>query len=160
MKEIPKLTEEELRKFDELCGKGKDPDDCWLWLGVPYRYEYGSFCVGGNTYRAHRVSLFIFQGHLDSTKMVLHSCNNPPCVNPRHLREGTHQDNMDDRVDRLCEESVLTPGEVALILGMKKTGKYTYYRLAALFGVSSSTIQTVVCGKAWRKFRDSLNAHS
>lgn len=29
-----------------------------------------------------------------------HSCDNPPCINPEHLAEGTHADNVDDKVSR------------------------------------------------------------
>lgn len=31
---------------------------------------------------------------------ILHSCDNPRCCNPEHLRIGTHQDNMNDKVSR------------------------------------------------------------
>jgi hypothetical protein len=31
---------------------------------------------------------------------VLHSCDNPPCCNPRHLRVGTWADNTADMVER------------------------------------------------------------
>jgi hypothetical protein len=32
--------------------------------------------------------------------VVRHTCDNPPCVNPRHLLGGTHADNVEDRVAR------------------------------------------------------------
>lgn len=35
-----------------------------------------------------------------ATSMVLHSCDRRICVNPQHLRWGTHADNMNDRDKR------------------------------------------------------------
>ena len=37
---------------------------------------------------------------LDSKIMILHSCDNKKCINPEHLRQGTHEDNMKDVVAR------------------------------------------------------------
>ena len=34
-------------------------------------------------------------------KIILHSCDNPSCVNPNHLRVGTWGENMQDRSDRM-----------------------------------------------------------
>ena len=46
---------------------------------------------------AHRFSFKLFYGYLDDDKLVLHSCHNPICVNPSHLRQGTPMENTIDR---------------------------------------------------------------
>lgn len=84
---------------------------CWEWTGRIDKWGYGSIYVkvDGRTrhYFAHRVSLYCVQGKLDPTKLVCHRCNNPRCVNPNHLYEGTHADNARDRREnaRLKRES-------------------------------------------------------
>lgn len=61
-----------------------------------------AFYQGAHT-RAHRVAYCQAHGlSLEDIKgqLVLHSCDNPPCCNPEHLRLGTHSDNMQDRAKR------------------------------------------------------------
>lgn len=43
-----------------------------------------------------RIVYRMFRGDFDSRLELLHSCDNPPCVNPDHLRPGTHKENMAD----------------------------------------------------------------
>lgn len=46
---------------------------------------------------AHKVSMFLYKGiKTDENLHVLHICDNPKCVNPDHLRTGSHTDNMRD----------------------------------------------------------------
>ncbi len=83
------------------CG---EPDECWPWTGstCPARgYGHigltlvsGKRCVKG----AHRVAWILEFGHIPVGLDVLHRCDNPPCINPRHLFLGTHGDNMRDAV--------------------------------------------------------------
>jgi hypothetical protein len=75
----------------------KRPDgECWQWTGAVDKNGYGVFRTDKPTERAHRVSFRLAGGSLTG-HLVLHSCNNPGCVNPAHLRAGSHGDNMLDR---------------------------------------------------------------
>lgn len=50
---------------------------------------------------AHRVAYCEHHGlAIDAIKglLVMHACDNPPCVNPEHLSLGTHTDNKRDNV--------------------------------------------------------------
>lgn len=72
---------------------------CVLWPWSRDEGGYGAVRCGG-IFRAHRLIYSIFKGPIPDGMMVLHSCDNPPCVNPEHLRVGTALDNARDRVER------------------------------------------------------------
>lgn len=51
--------------------------------------------------RAHRIVYQIKHNViLSNDKILLHSCDNPACCNPRHLSSGTNKDNSDDKVSK------------------------------------------------------------
>ena len=50
-------------------------------------------------YLMHRVSFQIFSGiDISSDNIICHKCDNPSCINPKHLVLGTHLENIKDRV--------------------------------------------------------------
>jgi hypothetical protein len=71
---------------------------CWIWKGA-IAHGYGTITWNGKSSRAHRVSYLLAHGN-PGDLLVLHECDNPPCVNPSHLRLGTNADNMHDRDTR------------------------------------------------------------
>lgn len=101
-----------LDRFWRLVDVG-DPDECWEWRGARRRrevagrlWDYGLWSVGTpggriTSMRAHRFSWEIHnQIPIPEGMVVLHSCDNPPCVNPAHLSIGTVADNQADMVSK------------------------------------------------------------
>ena len=70
---------------------------CWIWTG-DLRHGYGRVTMNYRAISAHRASWEYHVGPVPDGMILLHTCDNPPCVNPEHLRIGTNQDNTDDMV--------------------------------------------------------------
>lgn len=139
---------------------------CWEWNGPKHSCGYGNIRTktpdGRQTFaRAHRVSLEVFLGYQIARNLhVLHSCDNPPCVNPRHLRTGTDTDNTQDRVSHNRHRSgkpmvgeknpvsKLTETNVQEIRERLAKGE-TQTRVGRLYGVSQSAVSKIVTGRAW-----------
>lgn len=74
---------------------------CHEWTGGRFEQGYGAFQdAHRKTKRAHRVAWELEKGLITPGKDVLHTCDNPPCVNTGHLYEGTDAENARDRVVR------------------------------------------------------------
>jgi hypothetical protein len=77
------------------------PGACWPWLRGRTADGYGLARLAGyGKGYAHHWAFIIASGPIPTGLWVLHSCDNPPCCNPAHLRAGTRSDNMRDAASR------------------------------------------------------------
>ena len=74
--------------------------DCLVYTGTRLKTGYGVFKINKVAWRAHRYSYTYYVGDISEGLLVLHGCDNPPCVLPSHLRVGTDADNNKDKIER------------------------------------------------------------
>jgi hypothetical protein len=87
--------------FENHYAPMMDDTGCWVWFSA--RTEKGYGILKRNKYpraRAHRVSYEKYVGTIPKDMRVLHKCDNPPCVNPKHLFLGTDRDNTQDMISK------------------------------------------------------------
>lgn len=89
---IPTLSPKDVNRFWSKVSRGAD-DECWPWTGHVVKSGYGRLSVKGKSRASHRLAYFIQHGIDPMELPVLHSCDNPPCCNGRHLRADTYQSN-------------------------------------------------------------------
>lgn len=129
---------------------------CWEYRGGFLHLGYGVLRKGGRNIRAHRLAYELEYGPIPRGAMILHSCDNRACVNPEHLRIGTHAENMVDRkvrgrtaVGERCRSTRLTPALVREIRRRHEDGEGTSV-LALEYGVTDRSILHVVTRSTWR----------
>ena len=132
------------------------PDECWEWQAYRLPAGYGQFKLDGKLHRSNRLVIGLRTG---DEGHALHSCDNPPCVNPAHLSIGTNAENIAQRDARGRQvtppgedngSAKLTGPEVLEIRARYATGQITQRALAEEYGVHFSLISLIVRRKSWK----------
>lgn len=140
-------------KVDE-CG----PDECWPWIGARHYSGYGRFRAppSRKSLIASRVALMITVGMPTGiAQQCCHSCDNPPCCNPAHLRWGTNKENAADRTTRKRnrdpkgEDHYYAKLTADAVNYMRKSGESTA-SLAERFNVNWKTAWAARTYRSWR----------
>lgn len=135
---------------DELFWKkvDKQPNDCWEWKGGTTYSGYGLVTrrkIKNTMILSHRYAWYLKYGKFPDN-LCCHTCDNPSCVNPDHLFEGSHKDNMEDMA---CKDrhgrSKLNKKDIPKIRFL--LGKMKQDDIAALFEVSPTAITDIKKGK-------------
>jgi hypothetical protein len=135
----------------------RGPDECWPWQGSADRRGYGQVMLRDHRpRRAHHLALHFDGRPRPGNLHCLHSCDNPSCCNPAHLRWGTIAQNAKEKSERgRCPDTSgernahhkLTEDQVREI----RSSTETHRALAAKYGLSSHrTIGRIKRHEKWR----------
>src|SRR5690349_8818159 len=145
---------ERLAEYTDRRGDG----ECWPWTRGRDKDGYGEISMGGSSKhrRAHVVAWELANNRVvPDGHCVLHTCDNPPCVNPGHLFLGTNLDNIWDRNNKerqargeKSSRAKLTEHKVLCIRRAYKRGE-SISVLAAEYGVTYNAIRSIIKRKTW-----------
>jgi hypothetical protein len=148
-------------------------ESCWPWtagvnnkikIGI-FTGEYGVAWFRGVRHKSHRLSKMMFDSMpIEQSLSGLHSCDNPRCCNPKHIRWGAYLDNKRDCISRgrdLKEKgsqrynAILTEDQVSEILAEAPLRKRGWGKAKAeKFGVGKTAISNIVTGYRWKHMRN------
>ena len=150
-----------VRFFENINYPGND-DDCWTWKGYCNKAGYGIFNWNRHI-KAHRFVYECYNGSISTDIFVCHTCDNPPCCNPNHLKLGTDMDNKQDMVQKNRQAfgtangmSKLNDEIIIEILEGIRSGKYTsLQQICSAHSIAESPIRDIFNRKLWSHVTES-----
>lgn len=143
---------------ERIARRSVPAGECLIYTGrAVNRSGHRQIWRDGRMASVHRVAYEVAHGPVPTGLVVMHRCDNPPCVNPAHLVLGTVADNNRDR-DRKGRHRPL-PGssngnarlaewKVAEIKARLACGE-TQAVLAREYGTAQSNVSLIKLGHAW-----------
>lgn len=133
--------------------------ECMVHRGCKDKWGYAHIAVWGRRVQAHRYAYEMKVGSIPAGMLVMHTCDNPPCVNPEHLKLGTDLDNTRDKLLKRRHDNItrpkLTPEKVKAIRReyWYKNKRSNAKELAAKYGVGHGTIVQAANGATWENVK-------
>lgn len=143
------------RFWDNVTVAG--PDDCWVWTGTIGNNGYGRMSVNCKYHSVHRLSYLIAHGEINDKLLVIHSCDNKPCVNPKHLSQDVHAENARQAMERgrVCARdrngmARLSESDVEAIRVTYEHALVTQDEIARAYGIGNPQVSRIINHKSWR----------
>lgn len=131
-------------KVDKL-----ESDECWIWRGARCRLGYGRAWIVTEPNKrerllAHRIAYVLHNGPIPLGYYVCHRCDNPSCVNPKHLFLGTQKANMADMVAKGRRPKKLSAVDVFDLRFLRARTTLSERNLARLFDISRVHVRRIL----------------
>ena len=137
-------------RFWSKVDKSGGEDACWLWTANTPNGRYGQFTIRhGFKVAAHRFAYELANGEIPEGAIIMHACDTPACVNPRHLSAGTDAANKADMIRKRRQARKLTDADVERIREMLTNG-IRQVDIADAFGINVSSVSRINTGAAWK----------
>ena len=140
-----------------------DDNNCWICTNGKTSDGYGQIYREGKKILLHRFSYELANScKLKKGEQVMHTCDNPSCINPKHLVKGTQKDNMRDAYNKgrlslpkPTGESIKLTNEEVIFIYTNNT--LSRRQLMKMFNISKSTISKIKTKKQNIKLLNNIN---
>lgn len=134
---------------------------CWEWTRYKNEWGYGHFTRGKKRMLVHRRLFSWLYGPIPDGVLLCHHCDNPACVNPTHLYEGTPSSNMLDMVARgrgkFCRRpgersprAKLTEAQAREIADESRWHGVSQREIGEIYGVSQGIVSNIRKKRRWK----------
>lgn len=140
-----KSVSEFLSKFT-ICGVSDQ--ECMIWIGAKNNSGYGyipnqTWAKDYGVKTAHRLSYTVYNGIIPANRVVRHTCSNRACINPKHLKLGSHLDNIRDRKHQGTAQFLVQDLSVNEILQIFDLSTYKIFKQKEIANIYSTSVGIV-----------------
>jgi hypothetical protein len=128
---------------------------CWICTSHHRCIGYPCIVINGEKTVISHIYYEKYKGSIKPGLIICHHCDNPNCINPDHLFQGTKLDNRLDMIKKnrqvyasgeMNGKAKLSEQQVMEIKNSKESIKNLQYK----YGMSKTQIYSIIRGDTWR----------